>query len=72
MQRWVHAEKRRHYTLHLGQDLLGDWVLVRSWGSLDSQRGQVSRQLVGDWDKGLEALEAAHKRRHARGYQPVS
>ena len=71
LQTWVHAQKRRHYTLHLSQDLLGDWVLIRSWGSLDSLSGQIRRQVFASRSDGCSALEKAARRRLSRGYRPM-
>lgn len=43
---WVHQEKRRYYRVLVYQDLLGDWVLNRSWGALDSGRGGVRTEVI--------------------------
>lgn len=36
LELWIHSGKRRYYKFVIYSDLLGDRVLLRSWGSLDS------------------------------------
>jgi hypothetical protein len=65
---WVNSEKRRYYRAHLQADLLGDWTLTRSWGSLDSHHGQVRTELVDNQAHGLRVLAGIDKHRAVRGY----
>lgn len=65
---WINPGKRRYYRAHLQADLLGDWTLTRSWGSLDSRHGQVRTELVDNQAHGLRLLAGIDKRRAVRGY----
>jgi predicted DNA-binding WGR domain protein len=69
--RWINEEKRRYYQAHLVRDLLGDWLLVAAWGSVDSQRGNMRSTLVESHADGLAHLQALDRRRRQRGYRPV-
>ncbi|MES9991294.1 MAG: WGR domain-containing protein [Candidatus Thiodiazotropha sp.] len=66
---WINQEKRRYYRAHLQPDLFGVWTLTRSWGSLDSNHGQVRRELVDSQTKGQQILAGINKRRSYHGYQ---
>jgi hypothetical protein len=68
---WVNSEKRRYYQAHLVVDLLGDWVLLTAWGSVDSHRGNMRSTLVESHADGLERIQAIDKRRRQRGYRSV-
>lgn len=69
--RWRNPAKRRYYVAHLTRDLLGDWILIRVWGSLDSAHGRVMQMLVADHDTGTSELEKISRRRERRGYERV-
>ena len=64
--------KRRHYLLWLHQDLLGDWCLMRQWGSLDSHQGRVTQQPVESEQAGRELMAREDRRRIQRGYEALS
>jgi hypothetical protein len=68
---WINRDKRRYYRVHLQVDLLGDWTLTRSWGSLDSHHGQVRTELVGSQTRGLQILAEITQRRAYRGYSDL-
>lgn len=61
-------KKRRFYTLWLHKDLLGDWVLTRQWGSLDSQLGNCKQEVFFSYRDSLKAIKDILKRRIKRGY----
>ena len=63
--------KRRHYLLWLHQDLLGDWCLMRQWGSLDSHRGRMVQQRVDSEEAGRLEMAREDRRREKRGYVAV-
>jgi len=68
---WINQEKRRCYRVRVYQDLLGDWVMVRSWGSLDTLRGGSKTDLVDCSDvEGL--LLGIEKQRVKKGYSLVN
>jgi hypothetical protein len=69
---WIHREKGRYYQVHLVQDLWGECVLVKSWGSLSTRRGGQQSVLCGSLDIAEEKVAAIARRRRTRHYQPVS
>jgi hypothetical protein len=66
---WINREKRRYYRAIFQRDLLGDLILVRSWGSLDSNHGRVQHEIVDSQDTGALKLAEIDKVRVHRGYQ---
>lgn len=68
---WVHSEKRRYYRASIYKDLLGQWVLVRDWGSLDSRLGGTKTELLEGMQEGHEKLVMIGKRRTTHRYALV-
>lgn len=68
---WINRKTRRHYTVHLAKDLLGDWVLLRSWGSLDSRAGCIRKCLVENYRAGCLEIEVISSTRQTHGYLMV-
>lgn len=60
----------RFYQLHLQQDLLGSWVLVRESG-FQGNRGQVKRSYFSDRDDAEQAMAKMRDMQTRRGYQVV-
>ena len=60
----------RFYQLHLQQDLLGSWVLVRESG-FQGSRGQIKRSYFQDRDKAVQAMARLRDMQANRGYQVV-
>ncbi len=58
----------RYYQLVLEQDLFGDWILLREWGS-QGQRGNGRREVFLERDQALAAFERARDVQIKRGYQ---
>jgi hypothetical protein len=50
--KWVNTQKRRYYSARLYTDLLGYLILMRVWGSLDSERSQKLVELCESWLQG--------------------
>ena len=69
-QLWVNPKKRRYYRAYLCTDLLGDIFLQRTWGNLNTAQGGNKKELLEDWQSGLDRLAAIAKQRHYRGYEP--
>jgi hypothetical protein len=69
---WLNMEKRRYYRAVVQRDLFGDWTITRSWGSLDSHRGQVRTELVASYEHCLIVMSDTEKRRVYRGYRSVN
>lgn len=66
---WIHPQKRRYYRAALYQDLLGDWVLLRDWGALDSKLGGMKTELLSGLEDGEEKLTMIARRRKQHHYQ---
>lgn len=68
---WVNQEKRRYYKVLVYEDLLGDLVFLRNWGSLDNARGGVKTEIVS-LQEAEDLLVNIEKRRLKRNYKPVT
>jgi predicted DNA-binding WGR domain protein len=60
----------RFYHLHLQEDLLEGWTLIREWG-YQGQRGRVSRELYPDRETAEAALLQVRDEQLRRGYRVV-
>lgn len=65
---WVHPEKRRYYRASVYKDLLGHWVMVRDWGSLDTKLGGTKTELLEGFGDGERQMERIGKRRESHHY----
>jgi hypothetical protein len=65
---WVHPAKRRYYRASVYRDLLGHWVMVRDWGSLDTKLGGTKTELLAGFGQGEVQLTAVGKRRLSHRY----
>lgn len=63
---WYKAN--RYYRINLCQDLFGDWVIIRAWGSLTSRAGRVVSEWVTDEWTGQRKVSEISKKRLAHGY----
>ncbi len=66
-RRFVCAD--RTYSLMLSRDLLGDWIVMQSWGSRISKHGGGKSRAFATFEAGLAALSALARVRQERGYQ---
>ncbi len=64
------ATSQRLYSAELKKDLLGEWVVVRTWSG-KSKQGRQHTQCVESYPAGIELLHAISKRRTQRGYLEV-
>jgi predicted DNA-binding WGR domain protein len=60
----------RFYQLHLQQDLLGSWVLVRESG-FQGSRGQVKRSSFQNRDEAEQEMSRLRDMQAKRGYRVV-
>jgi len=60
----------RFYHLHLQEDLLEGWSLIREWG-YQGARGRVAREHFPDRDSAEAALVRARDEQLKRGYRVV-
>lgn len=68
---WVHSAKRRYYRASVYKDLLGHWVMVRDWGSLDSKLGGTKIDLLESIPHGEVLMRRIGKRRESHHYALV-
>lgn len=62
--RWETA--RRWYEAELGQDLLGDWVVMRRWGGKGLRRHGEKPDVVHSQADGHDLIEQIHQTRLRR------
>ena len=67
---WINKESRRYYKVLVYKDLLGDLVLMRNWGSLDTARGGIKTELV-DQQQAMDLLAKIGKQRIKHNYEVV-
>ncbi|MBU1190573.1 MAG: WGR domain-containing protein [Gammaproteobacteria bacterium] len=60
----------RYYHLHLQEDLLGGWTLVREWGRQGAS-GRVVKQHYTDRDGAEQALLLVRDEQLKRGFRVV-
>jgi hypothetical protein len=66
--RWVNVEKNRYYRIFLTRDLLGDWLVTKSWGSLSNASGRVTHVACLSLDEAKKMIEKIAQTRLRRGY----
>lgn len=59
----------RYYIAELKQDLFGEWMVCRYWGSRTSARGNQQHLFASTYEHGLMLMQVTAKRRQARGYE---
>jgi predicted DNA-binding WGR domain protein len=60
----------RYYHLHMQEDLLEDWTLIREWG-YQGASGRVKKEHFQDREAAEAALLRARDEQIKRGYQVV-
>lgn len=68
---WTKPTKARYYQVFLGQDLFGDWTLIKVWGGIGSNRGRMHSTGVASYEAGIVQVDEIARRRAQRGYQPL-
>lgn len=69
-KQWQNTANGRQYTCLLFQDLLGDWVLIRSWHG-HKHRGNEKMCVVPSYEDGVLQVGRIERLRTRRGYQLV-
>lgn len=62
------GEPPKYYQLHLEQDLLGGWALVREWGQ-QGARASLKREQYLELGAAQEALEKARDAQIRKGFR---
>ncbi len=68
---WVNSHKRRFYRATLFHDLLGNCILFRVWGCMDSHQSCSLQRVMDSWDQGLNLVRELDYRRERGGYRVV-
>ena len=66
--RWFNTLKQRYYMSSLQQDMFGDWVLIKYWGSSNNRVGRIKKECCESYHEGCNKLVLLNKRRIQRGY----
>ncbi len=61
-------QKQRYYSLNVEQDLFDTWCLVKIFGSLNSRRGRIIRQICDNEQDAWEKLTEIEYAKRQRGY----
>ena len=61
---------RRFYHMHIQEDLLEGWTLVKETG-YQGQAGKITHQHYIKWDEAVIALQHERDKQTRRGYQVV-
>lgn len=69
---WINPEKARYYKVFLDQDLFGDWIVIKVWGGIGSNRGRIHSTGVASYEAGIELVDEIARRRAQRGYASVT
>ena len=59
----------RYYEVYFQKDLLGSWVLTRTFGRCGSARGQTRHFAFDNYSDGISALERLSTKRRKRRYE---
>lgn len=71
MLHWSREEDGRFYSAFICQDLLLDWVVVKSWGGKGKPKSQQLIITCKDKIQAVEVLASMVRRRKARGYKLI-
>ncbi|MEM7757136.1 MAG: WGR domain-containing protein [Cyanobacteria bacterium P01_A01_bin.40] len=76
LEKWQHSswqKDTRFYSLELCQDLFGNWIIKRTWGSAVKQDfGRSNSTVCPDYQTGLLWYEKQASRRRKRGYSAIT
>lgn len=65
---WHKPNNGRHYQVELKQNLFGNWILVRQWGSSKKRGGRRLEIICDDYQHACQQLQIIQKQRQRRGY----
>lgn len=76
IDKWLYSYWRkdtRFYRLELCQNLWGEWIVKRTWGSaVKLDYGRSTSTICPDYEAGLHLYEKQLSRRQKRGYESMS
>lgn len=68
---WINEDKRRYYRIRVQTDLFGCSAVIRTWGSLQSDRSGMQINPI-EKDKTEKLLKSIARRRKKNGYHVVN
>ena len=69
MRRTVHG-RIRYYTLELIPNLFGEWILVRTYGSIKKLKPtRVIQRIYSDAHEAIASMDAIKDQKQKRGYE---
>ncbi|KIE04083.1 hypothetical protein NF27_JR00060 [Candidatus Jidaibacter acanthamoeba] len=68
---WKWRSDSRYYTVRLQQNLFNEWTLIKSWGGLQNNLGNLAVQTFNHIDDATKEIENIRKRRVSRHYKIV-
>ena len=75
LDKWQYSiwkKDTRFYLLELCQDLFGNWIIKRTWGSnVKRDYGRSNSTVCPDYQTGLLGYKKQLSRRKKRGYETV-
>lgn len=76
LNNWIQSKWQRNtrfYTLTLCQNLFGNWIVQKTWGSAITKGFGKSKDLdCQDYQTGLETFNKLQQKREKRGYKRVN
>ena len=71
-KQWLYSvwlNETRYYSIELGQNLFGNWIVKCTWGRYKTQgAGQSNSTVCGDYEQALAIYKKEQTRRIKRGY----
>ena len=75
LEKWKYSswqKETRFYLLELRQDIFGNWIIKRTWGSVVKlDYGRSNSTLCPDYQTGVLWYKKQLSRRRKRGYETV-
>lgn len=65
---WRNETKKRYYYMAIKKDLLGDTMLVRCWGGINSKRGRIQYVFCRNKKEAKRIIDEEHVVRKDHGY----
>ena len=67
-RRWERPDDERYYAAYIEQDITGQWVLRRVWGSVNKPSGRMIITPCSDYDMAIALVKDVAKRRSSHHY----
>lgn len=72
LEKEIYKIVQQYYSAYLYQDILGDWILTKVRGGINTARGHVIHQYCTTKEEGLRQIERLRKIRKQRKYKLIS